>query len=155
MTSQQLTKLMGRGIPTKRLLNITKLYRYFIGPIFKQLYFQQDASKADALNFLFGADQRIFRTYRVTKLIKRMPGKFKTNGTHKFDDLVGLRKYTAGWQVLAVYDKRTPHYLELELFKKWRDDVSYGFRLTPDEFRSIVDNLEEPLKRPKKRSKGV
>lgn len=117
------------------------LKTYFL-PLVRELKSNNEITFTQALKYLLGDKTRRIDIYKIDKPIGKFPGLFALAGA-RFCEGRGLRQVGTDWYLFARFDERAPDIIDVELFKKFEDEISYSYRLTPGEFRSIVDNIRK------------
>lgn len=131
------------------------IYEMFFKPVADEIEHseEQDEPDAVALDLILGGGKRYFREYRLRAEIKRLPGEYYVTGAQPVP-YSPRRRFPKGYKMLVQLDERTRDSVRVELFRRWKSDKSWVFRLTPTELKSIVGYIELPKSvtqsRPKK-----
>jgi len=94
------------------------------------------------LDIVLGEGTRWTQEYRLTEDIVKMPGWWFIRDD-RAQITTGPRFYPKGAKLLLIYDEERKSELIIEVFESWFKDESNKFRLTPEDFRSIIDKLEK------------
>lgn len=121
---------------------IYTIARKFFKPLIEYMDALGSRELARPLANIFGAPYRRTKEFRLIFEVDRFPGLYRPVA-NQFETGRGRRWFDKGTRLLAVYDPRTPSFIDVELFEDWESEKSWCFRLTPEEWLSIITELEE------------
>ena len=150
--------------PLKTDVTLRTILEKFFVPVLQGLYLQLADRAADelqasvtnspdalyqALETLFNVPNRKIDHFYVKRNITNMPGEY-----YIADGLsapYGPKKlFRRGHQMMIAYQKDRPDDITVEIFKSWKSDESWKYRLDKQQLASIMEFIE-PIERVKAR----
>ena len=134
----------------KPLLNdgiLLEIYEKFFKPVANDVELPEDLNTPyRRLDVALGEGSRWIEEYTLIEDIDKLPGWYFLRDD-RAQATTGPRSFKVGTRLLLIYDERDKSEVILELFPSWYDDEGYKFKLTPEEFYSIVHKLEKKNKK--------